>query len=290
MLESMLGLDLNEPIEILAVDNGSSDNTRAILAGFENKLPLTVLSEERPGKNRALNKAVERARGDLLVFTDDDIIADRAWLTHLRRAADNQPDFSVFGGRIEPHWLATPPDVVLNNAPLGVTYAVTPKHQSTGPIFAGLVWGPNMAVRRQVFDAGHWFDSGVGPSGKNYVMGSETEFTIRVAEHGFGSWFTNEAVVKHIIREYQTDPGWVIGRAYRFGRNQWNQVGGTETGAKVAGIPRWRFSRYGVECLRYLKARASGDNNSAFQARWEISFLNGYLSQAVRNRAERYSA
>lgn len=287
MLESMLGLELDEPIEIVAIDNGSSDATRNILADFQDRLPITVLSEEKPGKNRALNKGIEHARGDLLVFTDDDIIADRAWLTSLREAASDQPDFSIFAGRIEPHWLSKPSDVVLKNAPLGVTYAITPEDLATGPIRAGLVWGPNMAVRRHVFDAGYRFDSSVGPSGKNYAMGSETEFTTRIAEHGYTCWFCGEALVQHIIRDYQIDPSWVIGRAQRFGRNQWNQVGGTEIGRKIAGIPRWRFSQYGLNWMHYIQACRKGDDDAVFRARWEISVLNGYFLQAVRKRMQR---
>lgn len=282
MLRSLGELRLSERWEVLAVDNGSTDASADILMQFAGKLPLTLLSEQTPGKNRALNKAVRHARGDLLVFTDDDIIADSRWLASLRSTADEHPDFSVFGGRIKPHWLSPPAQVILRNAPLGITYALTPENQKTGPIFPGLVWGPNMAVRRRVFDAGHWFDESVGPSGRNYVMGSETEFTIRVEQRGYRSWFTNDAVVCHIIRTHQTVPDWVIRRAYRFGRNQWIQIGGTETGSKLAGIPRWRFSAYGAECFKYLGARFKRDADALFKARWEISFLSGYFSEAFR--------
>ena len=43
--------------ELLVVDNGSSDETPAVLARFAKTLPLFALAELRPGKNRALNRA-----------------------------------------------------------------------------------------------------------------------------------------------------------------------------------------------------------------------------------------
>lgn len=284
MLDSLCRLDQTEPWEIIATNNGSTDDTPNILAAYERKLPLTVLSEPRPGKNRALNRAVAIAQGDLIVFTDDDIIAEPGWLSRLREVADAHAEFDVFGGRIVPCWSSPPPPVILRNAPLGVTYAITPEDQTPGPVSPGRIWGPNMAVRKRVFDAGHKFDESVGPAGRNYVMGSETEFTTRVEKFGYRSWFDDEACVQHIVRPEQVRPDWVVKRAHRFGRNQWMQTGGTERGAKIFGIPRWRFSSYGAYFLRSLKARLSRDEDQLFNARWQMSFLRGYLSEAWRRR------
>lgn len=103
--------------------------------------------------------------------------------------------------------------------PLGVTYAVTPDYVEEGPVSPGLVWGPSMAFRRRVFDAGHRFDPAVGPQPGNYRMGAETEFTERLGRLGYKAWFVPRAEVQHIIRPNQMDPNWIVRRAYRFGRD-----------------------------------------------------------------------
>lgn len=284
MLRSLTELDTDEDWALIAVNNASSDETACILDEFRERLPLTVLNEPIPGKNRALNRALDHAQGDLIVFTDDDIIAAPDWLRQLRNVANEQPSYDIFGGHIAPHWQAEPPSVVLENAPLGITYAITPAEQATGPVFPGLVWGPNMAVRRRVFEAGHRFNDAVGPSGGNYIMGSETEFTIRAAENGYLSWHTNDARVQHIIRPHQIEPEWVIRRAYRFGRNQWHQIGPAGPGPTLFGIPRWRFSSYAQQWLKGFLALLSRDRNQLFQSRWERSFLRGYLKEGLKRR------
>ena len=69
------------PVEVLVVDNGSIDDTRAVVeaAHRESTIPVIYLSESRPGKSHALNAAVAHARGDLLAFTDDDVLPSRSW-------------------------------------------------------------------------------------------------------------------------------------------------------------------------------------------------------------------
>jgi len=58
--------------EIVVADDGSTDDTRAVLASFADRLPLTVIHAENGGRAVARNRALARARGDLVVFCDDD--------------------------------------------------------------------------------------------------------------------------------------------------------------------------------------------------------------------------
>src|SRR5579872_268430 len=58
--------------ELIAVDNNSSDETFAILESYRGRLPIRALQHAVPGKSGAMNKAIELARGELVIFTDDD--------------------------------------------------------------------------------------------------------------------------------------------------------------------------------------------------------------------------
>ncbi|WP_114395424.1 glycosyltransferase family 2 protein [Oleisolibacter albus] len=203
---------------LIAVDNGSSDDTPAILSSFVGRLPLTLLREAGKGKNRALNRALPQAEGDLFVFTDDDAVPEPDWLLRLRAAADAHREHDIFGGAIRPFWPHDPPDWMARfKLPLNVLYAVTQEQE--GPCAASLVWGPNMAIRAAVFRQGHRFDDTVGPDGTPaYAMGSETEFNTRLERAGHRAWFVADALVHHMIRPEQMDEGWILGRAYRHGR------------------------------------------------------------------------
>jgi hypothetical protein len=90
--------------EVIAVDNGSSDDSLKIMTERAKRLRMTVLSEPRRGKNVALNTALPLANGDIIAFTDDDIILSPDWLVCIERIAAQQPDYDIFGGPIYPVW------------------------------------------------------------------------------------------------------------------------------------------------------------------------------------------
>jgi glycosyltransferase involved in cell wall biosynthesis len=270
---------------LIVVDNGSTDQTRAIVESFQDRLPVTYLFEPRAGKNVALNTALgvalQQASTDLLVFTDDDATPVPQWLAELARAAVQQPDYALFGGAIVPDWEATPADWVTRLVPLGLTFGITGPDLPEGPIFAGLIWGANMAVRRRVFDTGYRFDETVGPNGGAYAMGSETQLTRMLADHGEKSWFCPAAVVGHYIRAHQLTEASVVQRAWRFGRGKFRQ---DRRGPYpyLFGVPRWMFSRYAVEVLRNARARLGGNADARFLSSWEMAYLRGYMHEAWR--------
>src|SRR5579864_2342209 len=92
VLDAYLRLDpLPGGWQLFIVDNGSTDETQQVVASFRERLPLTYLFEPQRGKNFALNFALPKVQGDLIVFTDDDAMPESDWLTQLRSAADAHP-------------------------------------------------------------------------------------------------------------------------------------------------------------------------------------------------------
>lgn len=284
MLKAFCNLTIPEiGWEIIAVDNASTDNTANIIKSYIDKLPIRYLYEDKKGKNNALNSGVSLAKGNLIVFTDDDVIPEPGWLVKLAECANLHMDYAIFGGVIKPNWPRQLDKWIIDHVPLGATYAITKENLEEGDISPGSVWGPNMTIRREVFDAGHRFDTSVGPNGKkNYAMGSETEFTIRLHKVGYKSWFCRDAVVQHIIRDYQLDPKWIVGRAYRLGRSMYRQES-TAYDSDVPllfGIPRWMFRKLIDEYFKYSFAFLTRDRIASFHASWEISFILGYFSES----------
>jgi len=270
--------------KLVIVDNASNDETEGIIKAFAPKLPVTYLFEPRRGKNVALNSAIASFEGDLVVFSDDDAIPQSTWLKRLKDCADENTDFDIFGGAIRPMWEVEPPDWVHRLVPPGLTYAITDSNLANGPISPGLIWGANMAIRLRAFNEGHRFNERVGPKGNNYVMGSETEFTIRIRKYGYKSWFCPDSIVYHFIRSYQLEKKWIFGRAYRSGRGAFQREQNTLKPEipKLFGAPRWMVRKLINEGLVAVAARIIGNSDRNFLARWEMSFILGYLSEAMR--------
>ncbi len=72
-LDSLLGIRLDEPFEIITVDDGSTDGSLDILRAYEAKHPeIRVITLENGGVSRARNAGIDAARGMALAFADGD--------------------------------------------------------------------------------------------------------------------------------------------------------------------------------------------------------------------------
>jgi len=91
-------------VEILIVDKNCSDGSSNVVEAFREKLPIRRVSESRDGLAYARNKAITEFRGDVLLFTDDDVTVAPGWLAAYEHAIRHFPDADYFGGRILPDW------------------------------------------------------------------------------------------------------------------------------------------------------------------------------------------
>jgi GT2 family glycosyltransferase len=213
--------------------------------------------------NRARNRAIDHARGRLLIFTDDDVAPRPDWLAELRRGVDRWPGAQVFGGRVLPSWPdggpAPAPHTLSVNA-----YVIADWKIPEGPYSAHRVFGPNMTYRATVFEGGRRFDPRFGPDGTDtYITGAETSLNLQLERPGVTPVYLPRAVVHHRVRREQLEPAWLFKRAFRLGR--WE--------AHVAGLSRrpWpALPRLLLDLRRarvaFATARAGGDSRTTLEA------------------------
>jgi len=239
--------------DLWVVDNAADPATADVVKSWDGKLPINYLVESQPGKNNALNRAIPQVRGQLIVLTDDDIIASPDWLTQIWQGSQRWPGYVVFGGRVLPHWPHGFTPHELRNPFLVGAYAIANWDLPEGEYSPEKVFGPNMAVRRQIFDEGWRFDGSIGPSQKtNYIMGSETEFILRLEASGFKPVYLPKALVYHQIRPDQMSFKWLRGRAYRAGLGSASLGKSPDECKLIAGIPRYLIRRLVESYLKYL--------------------------------------
>lgn len=284
---------LEEPVGgwyMLVVDNASTDETQNIVQSYTQRLPLTVCYEPVRGKNIALNSSLDNIVGDLVVFIDDDVLPQPDWLVKMRVAADTHPSISIFGGVVLPKW-KMPPESWLRSLEwpyMGISFALTPPTLSEGPIESDYIFGPNMAVRSDIFKAGHRFDVTIGPGGSvSYPMGGETEFIARMARQGYKLWYCPQSVVYHIIRPYQMDQDWILKRAIRMGRGKYRMWALHALNVPIfLRLPKFliRQAIIGIQILRQAVcvaiARISGNPQKIFRVHW---WWNYYIGKAVES-------
>lgn len=228
--------------EVIIVDNADDPKTRQVISGFHDRLPVSCLVEVRGGKNNALNKAVEIARGDLFVFTDDDIIADPQWLMEVWEGSRRWPDIAIFGGRIVP--LFPPGRVPISSGHpfFSGAYALLDRDIDEGRCNPKELWGPNLAIRSHIFRDGWRYNPNIGPTGDNYIMGSETELLKRLQKAGMSAVFLPKSLVHHQIRPEQLEVAWLYRRAFKFGRFQAVSWGKPDV-PYLFGAPRYLYRK-----------------------------------------------
>lgn len=88
-------IDLSEN-EIIVVDNASTDQTEAVLAHFENVVQ-TIRNEENRGFVDACNQGAAAARGQYLLFLNNDTVVLPGWLDHMVETIEANPDHGAVG-------------------------------------------------------------------------------------------------------------------------------------------------------------------------------------------------
>jgi len=274
--------------QLMIVDNGSTDATSSILDAFRSRLPITCLHEPKKGKSTALNTALPRISGDLVVFTDDDVLPRADWLRQLRRMADAQPAYAMFAGTIRPKWERPPEPWILDSVPLSAAYGVLDPDQD-GPCDPRLVFGANMTIRSEVFEKGYRFDESVGPKGERYAMGQDTAFTVRLAKAGYQAWHCKDAVVHHIIHAEQMTLDWVLRRATRHGRGEYRLEAKQlpRTLPSMLWLARSLPLRLSSQWLRLSYARWRGGDAQRFKAQWAWNVMVGRAREAELTLQER---
>ena len=146
-LESIKNQDYQGAIEIIVVDNNSTDGTAAVA----NRWGVTVVCEERKGYVYALIRGFACASGDILITTDADTIAPRDWVSALARTFAEDDQVVAAGGSIkfyDANWKGFLFEKFI--LPVAIAYdrlCFSYPH----------MWGASMAVRRTAFEkAGGW--------------------------------------------------------------------------------------------------------------------------------------
>src|SRR6185295_6783569 len=90
--------------EVIVVDNNSTDNTRTtveafIARGYPN---LRYVFEPKQGIAHGRNAGIAAAQGDIIAFTDDDVVVTDNWIAVIKRAFAENPDVEFIGGKILP--------------------------------------------------------------------------------------------------------------------------------------------------------------------------------------------
>lgn len=271
--------------EIIVCDNAGDDQTRTVCESFSSQMSIRYLVEKTPGKNHALNAGLEVATGELLLFTDDDVLVDQGWMSSMWNAAISYPRNDIFGGRILPVWPNKFPLYLRENRYSAICFGVLNGRGATKPAPDFIPFGANLGLRRSVFDTGLRYDPEVGPRRGSYMMGSETDLISRLTRSGQVPVYVNDSSVQHRIRPEQASLRWLLGRGTRYGRRLWyKSTSAARTSGYPESFPLWLAKEMVKDLTTAVVRLLVGNRKGSFEAVFEVSIAWGKVRQLFRDR------
>ena len=285
-----LPLQTRRADEVIVVDNASRDDRtrQAVIAAG-----ATYVREERPGLDYARNTGVTTATGDLILFTDDDVLLDPCWIERMVAAFDS-PEVGAVTGLVLPAELAADSQFVFERfwgfnhgySRRDVTAAQFDRIRGRALFHAwDLGAGASMAFRRSVFAQIGLFDErlGAGRSG----CSDDSEYWYRLLHHGWTCRYEPSIVgyhyhradlagLSHQIRQYMRGHVAALFIQYQRTRragNLWRALWFLPRDYARRGVRHWLLRRGRAED-RFLREEVSG-------------FLSGFLFFAGNVREHR---
>ncbi|HEX2723514.1 MAG TPA: glycosyltransferase [Gemmatimonadaceae bacterium] len=197
--------------ELILVDNDSTDNTSEVLeqiAAADSR--VRVLSEMRKGAHFARNSGALAAKGSVLYFTDDDMLADPAMLERIVEGFEADSRVASVTGKVLPRWDTEPPVWILEhcrNALLSLNdlgEALIVSDDDPG------VFSCHQAVLRGVFFQAGGFNPDTNSA--LYTGDNETGLNIKIRKLGHRFAYVGTAVTQHMIPASRMTQRYVNGR------------------------------------------------------------------------------
>ena len=208
-IQSLLSQTLDKDhFETLIIDNGSIDHTEEVAKKYINQLPnLCYIHAPEPGLHIGRHRGMREAKGDILVFADDDIEATPAWLKSYHRLfSDSQ--VAMAGGNNFPLFVQPPPNWLKclwerSKPEGGRALSILSILHSRGDLREFnpyMVWGCNFAIRKSVLvEAGGFHPDLMSKELIQYQGDGETHVSRYIVENDLKCMFHPGASIYHKV-------------------------------------------------------------------------------------------
>ena len=209
-------------VELLVVDNGSTDGTQAVVMEAQlSNMNLRYINEPMTGQSHARNTGLRETSGEAVLFTDDDIRVPSNWVVAMCEPILTGAAHAVAGAVIFPDEYSgvfSRPGLSSRQSWFASTHELDPHHP-------GRMVGSNMAFHRRILDKCPEFDVELGPGALGF--GDETLFSSQLLAAGYKLAAVFDTSVEHyfdltrLTREALLDAARKMGRSHAFVFHHW---------------------------------------------------------------------
>jgi len=208
--------------ELLLVNNNSTDSTAAICTSFAKEnpdIPFKYIVESQQGLSHARNRGIKEAKGDWLVFLDDDAFVGENYLDRLTLYIKELPNMDAFGGRIYPFFEdgITPPWLSKWSASW---LSAIDKGDKVCTFTKDYPIGANMGFSKKIANQCGLFNTDLGHSGKNLIGGEEKDYFNRIKALNATIYYLPEIAVEHCIPPSRTTDEYIAKLGLGVGKSE----------------------------------------------------------------------
>ncbi len=197
-LEALAKQDCRQPFEVIVVDDGSTDDTAAVVKRFPS---VIYVRQDNAGPAAARNHGARMAKGQHLCFTDSDCVPHTDWITLLLRGF-SVPDIGVVCGS---YGIANSQSRLAR----GIHAEIMFRHAHLLPDFPKAFGSYNFCVRKEVFDRVGGFQTGY-----RQASGEDNDLSYKILKAGHRIYFQRQALVDH---HHTTQLGKYLKEQFRHG-------------------------------------------------------------------------
>lgn len=248
--------------EVLVVDNNSTDDTWKVCESFVAKNPrrFRYLLEKQQGKSFALNSGIREVRGDILVFTDDDVTVHQEWISEIV-AIFRAYDCAGVGGQVIPVWKCKQPAWLELDGPYyhPAFCGVVRFEKGDNPFELQITpLGANLAFKRSIVERYGMFRTDLSgnhadPKRPGGLLGGEdTEYCRRILNAGEKLIYAPKAIVYHPVEAERVTRKYLKRFAFNSGRYITRMGGVPDQATCYFDVPRYLLRLASVSFVKWM--------------------------------------
>ena len=216
----------SEEYEVIVIDNGSTDNTKAVCEEVGKRFcNFEYYYEATPGLHVGRNLGMQLCKGEILVYADDDILVQPEWLSAIESTFVSMPEVGLVGGNIYPQYEGNVPRwlpalwIDKGEGQILDTYSVVIFNSDDGYIDANFIFGCNFAIRKSILTkAGGFHPDGMPSDLLRFRGDGESHVSNYINLSGvYKAYYCKNASVYHRINEQRLSLEYLDSVSFRQG-------------------------------------------------------------------------
>ena len=209
--------------EIVLVDNNCTDNTHGVCEQFaaaHKEVAFCYVIEPEQGLSAARNKGIKEAKGDIIIYVDDDALVDSDYIRQYAEHFATYPETMAAGGPIEPlyetkepSWMSPYTKALLT---AWMNYGTQVREYPNGR-YPG---GGNAAYRKEVFERVGFFNTELGRKGNLLLASEEKDIFDKMKALGMKVLYLPTPVLHHCIPQTKLEEDYFNRLTLQIGRSE----------------------------------------------------------------------